>query len=145
MLFINLNFFKVAKLTVSTVLFLYIAYQGVEFFIYQSANRDKSLSQYLTAHLEYFLRDEYKNTTSEICIYAHPKVIENLETIHIREQFSYFIPSITYKTYAMDESQIPENTLYLSSKCDGIGNGWKRKVISCISNSGLSFKKCVAI
>jgi len=120
---------KLLQYISASVIFLYLAYQGVIFFIEQPANKNKDIGDYLSMHTIYFLKSKKKlfNASGTFTFYVSPSNYVKFNYLHYKEQYAFFLPTISI-TIQKGE-MIKDNEIYIKSKQYNYNN--KISIIKC--------------
>lgn len=108
-----------------------ILIQGGLFFLNQSASKDQFTREYLGMHLVYLLQQNkalYKG--NYLCFRVHPRTAEYLDFAHVREQFEYFLPALTYDIINSTHG-IGENEIFILKHCTDNPSSYHTFVSSC--------------
>ncbi len=110
---------KFIKIGLIGIVFLFLLLQTFQFFTQLPINGDKTLNDYLSMHIIYFLKDNnyfpQQNLynlpkSSNLCMFVSPLNYKDLNLLHYKEQYEYFLPQTTTDIRSVD---IPDNEAYL--------------------------------
>jgi 4-amino-4-deoxy-L-arabinose transferase-like glycosyltransferase len=92
---------KLIKIIVFTTFISFLLFQTYQFFTKFPANNDKGIKDYLSMHIINLLKSQ-NDTTGNLCIVVSPENYKNLDFLHYKEQYQYFLPNanITIKKNA---------------------------------------------
>lgn len=101
---------SIAKVFLSSILVLYIGYQMFSFFYYQPAIKQRDIKDFLSMHTIYFLKSA-ETGSNKVCLYVSKTNYDNLDLLHYKEQYQYFLPQYERVTKANDA--IGDNEIYI--------------------------------
>ena len=96
------------------VLVLYISFQGYTFFSAELASKGKSLEDYLSMHIIYFLKAV--STPKGVRLTISPHNEEFFNFMHIKEQYEFFLPEVKIEKLVGD--WVPKDAVYISRACE---------------------------
>lgn len=93
------------------------------FFIYQPANKIRTIGDYVGMHALYFLRGnarsygtQYQLLNPKLCLYSSPANIRSWNILHAVEQRNYFLSQFPIELQPKEDS--PDNEIIIQRKKD---------------------------
>lgn len=143
--------YKSLRYITGVILYGYIIFQACLFLANQPANKNYTVKDYLSMHIIYLIQSnssfsfqdtvnsDSRLTTNNICIFVSNSNYQNLNLMHYREQYQYFLPHTLIQLKS--DFNISDNEVYVfRGSCPIEYNSTKRKKIISCRSSQQSFK-----